>query len=760
MAEEPVDPGTASELGGTVAFLFSDLEGSTELLRRLGGDYTKLIEAHHDVLQKAFDDHGGRVVDSQADSFFVVFPRVRDAAAAAAQAQHSLAEHDWPDGVDVRVRVGVHAAEPLLADNRYVGLGINRASRICAIAHGGQVLLSQTAASLLRDSDLPDVRLRDLGEHPLKDFEGRERLFQLEVGGLRSEFPPLQTKQPDKASRSLEFRILGPLEVLDEDKRPLPLGGQKQRAVLALLLLEGGRVVPTDRLVDRLWGEEPPRTATTSLQNTISRLRKLLGADRLVTKPPGYAVRLDPEELDLARFERLVAAARELSPEPRAAALGEALAMWRGSALADFQYESFALGEIARLEELRSSVLEDRIDADLEAGRHSELIGEIESLVAEYPLRERLRGQQMLALYRSGRQAEALQAYQEARRTLVEELGIEPSATLQELERAILRQEDALAPAPAPPALADHYRELFDALAAGRLVPFLGSGVNVYGRPENGPWKKGHPAAPEIRDVAAYLAECFECPPEHARELARLSQYVAVTRGAGPLYDELHALFDADFQPSPIHQLLARLPAYLRERDAPQLLVVTTNYDLALERAFLEAEEEFDVVSYIAAGPHRGKFSHLPPTGEPRVIEVANTYTELSPDVRTVILKIHGQVDRGPAREWESFVVSEDDYIDYLAHADIASLMPVTLAAKLRRSHFLFLGYAPEEWPLRVFLRRVWGGQRVLYRSWAVEPRVQPFGRELWRHLDVDLLDTPLSDYVQQLKQRIEGVPA
>jgi DNA-binding SARP family transcriptional activator/class 3 adenylate cyclase len=761
MADKPGNSGTASELGGTVAFLFSDLEGSTQLLRRLRDDYANVIETHHGLLRGAFEEHGGRVVDSQADSFFVVFPRVRDAAAAAAQAQASLAEHDWPEGTELRVRVGIHAAEPLVAEDRYVGLGIHRAARICALAHGGQILLSQAAAALLADSDLPNVRLRDLGEHPLKDFEGRERLFQLQVAGLRADFPPLRTEQPSRASeRALEFRILGPLEVLDEHKRPLPLGGQKQRAVLALLLLEGGRVVPTDRLVDRLWGEEPPRTATTSLQNTVSRLRKLLGADRLVTKPPGYAVRLEPEELDLTRFERIIATARELPPEPRAAALREALALWRGPALADFQYESFALGEIARLEELHSSVLEDRIDADLEAGRDSELIGEVESLVSAYPLRERLRGHLMLALYRSGRQAEALQAYQEARQVLVEELGIEPSASLQELERAILRQEDALAPAPSPPALADHYRELLDALAAGRLVPFLGGGVNVYGRAANGPWEKGHPTAPEGRDVAAYLAECFECPREHARELARLSQYVAVTRGAGPLYDELHALFDVDFEPGPIHRLLARLPGYLRERGAPQLLVVTTNYDLALERAFLEAGEEFDVVTYIASGPHRGKFSHLPPSGEPRIIDVANTYTDLSPDVRTVILKIHGQVDRGPAREWESFVVSEDDYIDYLAHADIASLVPVTVAAKLRRSHFLFLGYAAEEWPLRVFLRRVWGGQRVLYRSWAVEPRVLPFGRELWRHLDVDLLDTPLPDYVGQLEERIAPVPA
>ncbi len=158
-----------------------------------------------------------------------------------------LAGHDWPGGVDVRVRVGIHAAEPLVSDNRYVGLGINRAARICELAHGGQVLLSQVAASLLADSDLQNTRLRDLGQYPLKDFAGPERLYQLEIDGLQSEFPPLRAKRPKPGlERALEFRILGPLEVLAEG-RPLPLGGQKQRAVLALLLLEEGRVVRPTR---------------------------------------------------------------------------------------------------------------------------------------------------------------------------------------------------------------------------------------------------------------------------------------------------------------------------------------------------------------------------------------------------------------------------------------------------------------------------------------------------------------------------------
>src|SRR5262249_38448192 len=195
---------------------------------------------------------------------------------------------------------------------------------------------------------------------------------------------------------AFDFRILGPLEVIDAAGRAVPLGGQKQRAVLAVLLLESGRVVPAEVIVDRLWGEEPPPTATTSLQNTISRLRKLLGQDRLLPKPPGYAACLEADELDVARFERLVAAARELKPESRAALLREALALWRGPPLADFTYESFAQNEIGRLAELRSSALEDRVDADLELGGPSELCGELETPVKRDPFRQRLRGQLVL----------------------------------------------------------------------------------------------------------------------------------------------------------------------------------------------------------------------------------------------------------------------------------------------------------------------------------------------------------------------------
>jgi predicted ATPase/DNA-binding SARP family transcriptional activator len=242
----------------------------------------------------------------------------------------------------------------------------------------------------------------------------------------------------------VELRLLGPLEV-ERDRRVLAVGGPRQRALLALLLLHANTVVPRDRLIDALWGERPPETAANSLQVAVHALRKLLGADRIVTHGPGYLLRVEEGELDLQRFEELVERARNEAPAAAAASLREALALWRGPPLSELGEAPFAETERARLDQLHHGALEERIAVDLELGRHAELLPELEGLVAAHPYRERLRRECMLALYRSGRQAEALEVYRHARRTLVDELGIEPGAELQELERAILRQDPALA---------------------------------------------------------------------------------------------------------------------------------------------------------------------------------------------------------------------------------------------------------------------------------------------------------------------------
>jgi DNA-binding SARP family transcriptional activator len=242
----------------------------------------------------------------------------------------------------------------------------------------------------------------------------------------------------------VEYRILGPLEV-SEGGTVLSIPGAKERAVLALLLVHAGEIVPADRLVDQVWGDESPGSARRSLRVRMAHLRTALGADRILTRPPGYLLHVEREALDLDRFQRLLADSDGVEPAIASERLREALALWRGPALADFRYESWAAAPTARLEELRVVALEKRIDADLALGRHAALVGELEAVVIEHPLRERFRAQLMLALYRAERQAEALDVYQRTRREFVGELGLEPGPALQELERAILGQDPSLA---------------------------------------------------------------------------------------------------------------------------------------------------------------------------------------------------------------------------------------------------------------------------------------------------------------------------
>jgi DNA-binding SARP family transcriptional activator/ABC-type transport system substrate-binding protein len=245
----------------------------------------------------------------------------------------------------------------------------------------------------------------------------------------------------------VEFRVLGPFEVV-RDGTQLELGGARQRALLAVLLLHRGEAVSIDQLIDALWGERPPATAAKAVQVYVSRLRKALGDGVLITRGGGYLLAGAAGQLDLDRFESIVSDGRralEAGEARRAGArLREALALWRGAALADLAYEPFARAEIGRLEEEHLAALEDRIDADLAVGGHARLVGELDALVSEHPLRERLLAQLMLALYRSGRQADALERYRQARRRLVDELGIEPGQAVRELERAILAQDPAL----------------------------------------------------------------------------------------------------------------------------------------------------------------------------------------------------------------------------------------------------------------------------------------------------------------------------
>ena len=285
--------------------------------------------------------------------------------------------------------------------------------------------------------------------------------------------------------------MLGRLEAY-YDGVELDLGPRKERALLALLLLNANHVVSTERLIDDLWGDSPPSTARATLQVYVAHLRKALGngGTTLRTRAPGYVLELDSGALDLERFTQLHAEARESSdPERRAVLLYEALLLWRDAPLPELRTEPFSATAVAQLDELRLAALEERIDADLALGRHAALVTELESLVAEHPYRERIRAQLMLALYQSGRQADALDTYQAGRRVLQDELGLEPGKELRELEAAILRQDEALSPAPTvsaagpqePPWTRRHSRRAAIGVGIGGLAAVaLGVGVTAF----------------------------------------------------------------------------------------------------------------------------------------------------------------------------------------------------------------------------------------------------------------------------------------
>jgi hypothetical protein len=249
----------------------------------------------------------------------------------------------------------------------------------------------------------------------------------------------------------------------------------------------------------------------------------------------------------------------------------------------------------------------------------------------------------------------------------------------------------------------------------------------------------------------------FPFPDQTDMNLLRVSQYIVATQGLGPLYDELRKLFDDNYPATPVHDFFAALPGKLRKLGTPQYQVIlTTNYDDALERAFDAAGEQYDVIWYIADREPRGKFWHKPPgAAEPNVIDRPNAYDGLAIDERTVILKIHGAVDRANA-ERDSYVITEDHYIDYLTKTDVSQLIPAELLVKLTRSRFLFLGYSMQDWNLRVILHRIWGQQPLSYKSWAIQRSPNEIEQELWEARGVDVLDIPLDQYVKDLEKALE----
>lgn len=308
--------------------------------------------------------------------------------------------------------------------------------------------------------------------------------------------------------------------------------------------------------------------------------------------------------------------------------------------------------------------------------------------------------------------------------------------------------------------LETHYRMVIKALTDGKVVPFLGAGVNLCGRPQDAPFEPGK-FLPSGMELAAHLAATYGYPSSDLPDLVRVSQYIAVMSGLGPLYDELHTLFSADYPFNIFHRFFAALPARLRAKGYVRHypIYISTNYDDVLESAFREAKEPFDLLLYIADGESRGRFLHQPMDGPACLIDRPNEYRGIPVEQRTIIVKIHGAVNRTDP-DADSYVITEDHYIDYLTRTDLNSILPATLTAKLRKSHFLFLGYGLRDWNLRVILHRIWGTQILTYKSWAIQLNPQPIDQEFWQKRAVEIFNIPLEEYINELDKRVEKLPA
>ena len=306
-----------------------------------------------------------------------------------------------------------------------------------------------------------------------------------------------------------------------------------------------------------------------------------------------------------------------------------------------------------------------------------------------------------------------------------------------------------------------HYEGVIRAILGGRIIPFLGAGVNLCGRPIEVKWSPGSGFLPSSWELAEYLARVFRYP-HPPDDLLRVSQYVTITDGAGPLYDELHKLFDSDYIPTSLHRFLAALPSAMRAKGLPVKypLIVTTNYDDVLEVALKQADEPYDLVYYESKGKNFGKFWHRPPDGKPQLIERPNVYRGLSLGRHTIVLKIHGAVTRAePTGDRDSYVITEDNYIDYMLNTEVAVLLPIPLFEKLMRSHCLFLGYNLTSWNRRIILRRIWKDRAFSWKSWAVRRGSDAIDDQFWKSWNVETINADLQDYIAALSRCLENWP-
>ena len=432
------------------AFLIADVRGYTQFTQERGDEAAaRLAERFADVVRELVQARDGSVIELRGDEALAVFRSPRQAIRAAVELQARLLQASMavPD-LPLPVGIGLDAGEAVPVEGGYRGGALNLAARLCGEAGPGEILGSQSLVHLARTVE--GVRYTDRGELHLKGLSDPVHILAIvsegsDVAERMRSLLPTRPARPVYGGR-MRFRVLGPLEV-DAGGGPIPLGGPKQRAVLAHLVLRANQLVPAETLIDEIWGEEPPDQARNVIQTYVSHLRKALGSDRIQSHAPGYRLRLESSELDATRFDELMRDAKKalpVDPNVAVATLEDALALWRGPALADLADQPSLLAEAARLDELRLEAQEARIEGLLAAGAPARAIGELEALVARHPWRESLWGLLMLAFYREGRQAEALNAFQRAREILADELGIDPSPELVRLHDRILKQDPGL----------------------------------------------------------------------------------------------------------------------------------------------------------------------------------------------------------------------------------------------------------------------------------------------------------------------------
>jgi DNA-binding SARP family transcriptional activator/class 3 adenylate cyclase len=522
----------------TVTLFFTDLVDSTELLVGLGEDrFDSLRDEHDELVAGAVDAHHGEIVKHTGDGCMAAFARAADAVEAAAEIERLISRRNERSEVALGVRIGISAGDVTKRAGDYHGMPAVEAARLCAVATGGQILASEVVRSLV-------------GSRGGHDFVA---LGELDLKGL----PPLATvavRWRDDApvfapaggapSGAVQLRLLGPLEVVGLDG-PIVLSTPKLRTLLVRLALSPNEVVSEARLIDALWGEDVPRTAAKTLQNHVLRLRRALRSGRAAltveTEPGGYRLDVSPGQMDVAIAEQLVADGRAVASrgdhQGAAAHYRKAEALWRGPSLDGFAEQSFAMGEAARLDELRRCAFEERVDVDLALGRHADLVAELEAGVMDEPLRERRWGQLMLALYRSGRQADALRAYQRLRTILGEELGLEPGEELRSLERAIVTSDPALG----APAASVHVAPLPSGFVPWAGQPFVG---------RQGERDRLEAALGSVIDTGARRLVVISGEPGIGKTcLAAKLAVDARAHGAAALFGRCEEGLDAPFQP-------------------------------------------------------------------------------------------------------------------------------------------------------------------------------------------------------------------